>query len=231
MKSKLPSAEKFESWVFDEVLPTIHRTGRYEIRQHEQLQLEEPYQYIEKDWKGQKVVTVADIVKLGEGFDKSVISYWARERLVKDVDYFLLSGAELAEFKLKYPGRYKLVNRMYLFTYRGFKKIVRYTGGKCERLKSLEQPIQPMKKPPVVDMPVKKPQIMDTPNYIKAQSTINNIKNKLQAIDEVLDGMNRYIDTSEHEHYSVVAKNLGVEIGILVTSLADMKIPTVDRQW
>ena len=27
--SKLPSAEKIESWVFDEVLPTIHKTGSY----------------------------------------------------------------------------------------------------------------------------------------------------------------------------------------------------------
>ncbi|NDO18826.1 phage repressor protein/antirepressor Ant [Lachnospiraceae bacterium MD329] len=27
--SKLPEAEKFEKWVFDEVLPTIHRTGGY----------------------------------------------------------------------------------------------------------------------------------------------------------------------------------------------------------
>lgn len=29
MKSKLPSAEKFESWIFDEVLPTIRKTGGY----------------------------------------------------------------------------------------------------------------------------------------------------------------------------------------------------------
>lgn len=28
-KSKLPQAEKFESWVFDEVLPTIRKTGGY----------------------------------------------------------------------------------------------------------------------------------------------------------------------------------------------------------
>lgn len=27
--SKLPAAERFESWIFDEVLPTIHRTGSY----------------------------------------------------------------------------------------------------------------------------------------------------------------------------------------------------------
>lgn len=30
VKSKLPAAEKFEAWVFDEVLPTIRKTGKYE---------------------------------------------------------------------------------------------------------------------------------------------------------------------------------------------------------
>lgn len=29
--SKLPSAERFESWVFDEVLPTIRKTGSYQL--------------------------------------------------------------------------------------------------------------------------------------------------------------------------------------------------------
>lgn len=31
--SSLPSAEKFESWIFDEVLPSIRRTGGYQISQ------------------------------------------------------------------------------------------------------------------------------------------------------------------------------------------------------
>lgn len=31
--SRLPSAEKFESWIFDEVLPTIRRTGEYKLIQ------------------------------------------------------------------------------------------------------------------------------------------------------------------------------------------------------
>lgn len=35
MKSKLPSAQKFEKWVFEEVLPTIRRTGKYEIPKEE----------------------------------------------------------------------------------------------------------------------------------------------------------------------------------------------------
>ena len=33
-KSRLPEAERFEKWVFEEVLPSIGRTGQY---QHEQL--------------------------------------------------------------------------------------------------------------------------------------------------------------------------------------------------
>ena len=41
MKSKLPSAEKFESWVMDEVLPSIRRTGSYAVPMStgEQIQL------------------------------------------------------------------------------------------------------------------------------------------------------------------------------------------------
>lgn len=33
IRSKLPSAEKFESWVFDEVIPSIRQTGGYHIPQ------------------------------------------------------------------------------------------------------------------------------------------------------------------------------------------------------
>lgn len=41
MKSKLPSAEKFESWVMDEILPTIRKTGSYQkpLTVAEQIQL------------------------------------------------------------------------------------------------------------------------------------------------------------------------------------------------
>lgn len=33
--SKLPSAEKFERWVFDEVLPTIRKTGNYSVSNYD----------------------------------------------------------------------------------------------------------------------------------------------------------------------------------------------------
>ena len=40
--SKLPSAEKFERWVFDEVLPTIHKHGAYMTEQTLQKALTSP---------------------------------------------------------------------------------------------------------------------------------------------------------------------------------------------
>ena len=47
--SRLPSAEKFESWIFDEVLPTIRKTGGYVSNENMFIEnyfpfLEEPYQ-------------------------------------------------------------------------------------------------------------------------------------------------------------------------------------------
>ena len=35
-RSKLPEAEKFESWIFDDLLPTLRRTGTYELQQNEE---------------------------------------------------------------------------------------------------------------------------------------------------------------------------------------------------
>lgn len=39
VNSELPSAEKFESWVFDEVLPAIRKTGGYHIPQSPEEQM------------------------------------------------------------------------------------------------------------------------------------------------------------------------------------------------
>jgi prophage antirepressor-like protein len=40
VRSKLPTAEHFESWVFDEVLPSIRKTGEYKITPAQQNRLD-----------------------------------------------------------------------------------------------------------------------------------------------------------------------------------------------
>jgi prophage antirepressor-like protein len=39
VNSKLPSAEKFEAWLFEEVLPTIRKTGRYSVNQRPEMDM------------------------------------------------------------------------------------------------------------------------------------------------------------------------------------------------
>lgn len=42
IKSHLPSAERFEAWVFDEVLPSIRRTGKYALPSAEEIAASHP---------------------------------------------------------------------------------------------------------------------------------------------------------------------------------------------
>lgn len=42
VKSKLPSAQRFERWVFDEVLPTIHKNGDYTTPKTLERMLDDP---------------------------------------------------------------------------------------------------------------------------------------------------------------------------------------------
>lgn len=44
--SELPSAEKFESWVFDEVLPSIRKTGTYNSNNHKDTKDESEIKYM-----------------------------------------------------------------------------------------------------------------------------------------------------------------------------------------
>lgn len=58
--SKLPSAEKFESWVFDEVLSTIRKTGSYSIeRKPDSYMIDDPIQraqrWIEEETERQQL--------------------------------------------------------------------------------------------------------------------------------------------------------------------------------
>lgn len=51
-KSKLPAAEKFESWIFDDVLPTIRKTGKYSVQ--ESYLIEDPIKRAERWIEEQK---------------------------------------------------------------------------------------------------------------------------------------------------------------------------------
>ena len=67
-RSRLPSAEKFESLIFDEILPSIRRNGFYSTMTDEQL-----YELLGKRIKGNQEVVLREYERINPSTIKSVI--------------------------------------------------------------------------------------------------------------------------------------------------------------
>lgn len=78
VKSQLPSAGKFEHWIFDEVLPTIRETGQYNLAFTDPLQLAQNLidiskKYIEAETERRKLAISNEVMKpKAEFFDALV---------------------------------------------------------------------------------------------------------------------------------------------------------------
>lgn len=92
IRSRLPAAQKFEKWLFDEVLPELRRTGGYRAKPAADL----PHQ-----WMGRGCIRIDDAAKV-LGVKKDKISELLRKRKTiyrNGVDWETLRGYELDEYK------------------------------------------------------------------------------------------------------------------------------------
>lgn len=92
IRSRLPSAQKFEKWLFDEVLPELRKTGGYRMKPAANM----PY-----TWIGRGCIRIDDAAKL-LGVKKDKLGDMLRKRetvYVRGVDWETLRGYELDEFK------------------------------------------------------------------------------------------------------------------------------------
>ncbi|WP_288163445.1 phage antirepressor KilAC domain-containing protein, partial [uncultured Ruminococcus sp.] len=73
--SRLPSAEKFESWIFDEVLPTIRRTGGYVAS--EDMFIENYLPFLDEPYRDLFRLQMTAIEKLNERIrnDKPLVDF------------------------------------------------------------------------------------------------------------------------------------------------------------
>ena len=92
IRSRLPAAQKFEKWLFDEVLPELRRTGGDCAKPDAEL----PHQ-----WMGRGCILVDEAVKrLGVKKDKVVGLLRQRKTVYRiGVDWETLRGTELDEYK------------------------------------------------------------------------------------------------------------------------------------
>ena len=92
IRSRLPAAQKFEKWLFDEVLPELRRTGGYRAKPAADL----PHQ-----WMGRGCIRIDDAAKL-LGVKKEKIRDLLHQRKTvyrSGVDWETIRGYEVDEYK------------------------------------------------------------------------------------------------------------------------------------
>ena len=71
VRSKLPTAEKFETWLFEEVLPTLRQTGRYE------MESQAPAAAVEPISESQYLQLRSDIARIALCYRMEDAAQWA----------------------------------------------------------------------------------------------------------------------------------------------------------
>ena len=121
IRSRLPSAQKFETWLFDEVLPELRRKGEYKMQPEAQGEAPD----LPHIWIGRACIRVQDAEKR-LGVKKGKISDLLRSRptvYLQGEDWETLRGNELSEFKF-YNRTGGAVKGMMLIYESGMKKLL-----------------------------------------------------------------------------------------------------------
>ena len=125
--SKLPKAQEFEKWVFEDVVPkAVHGEPK-------QMTFDD-YKYFDKTFRGQPVLSTADISVM-LNIDRSAIGYSVRRYLKENQDYYFLEKTMLAEFKLENLKVYRNIGAMYVVTQSGFEKLCKVYNIQTEKPK------------------------------------------------------------------------------------------------
>ncbi len=100
--------------------------------QYEQLKLEEkPYEYVDKFYKGQPVLTSADIEHFS-GINHTRIDHALRRVCIEHADYIYLTHSELAEFKKENPKLVRNFSHVLVIFKSGFDKLMKHFGAEVE---------------------------------------------------------------------------------------------------
>lgn len=152
-------AEQFQDWLAEDVIPSIRKTGKYEVKQEiEQTVL---YDYFDKTYNGMQVLTSKDIEHF-TGINAGVINWFLRNKAEIGKDFYRLTGIELSNFKTENPRMSRMSKCLYVITRSGFLKICKAYGIKIEEPKCFENK-----------------QVINSDNVDKTFS-INKILNKLR---------------------------------------------------
>lgn len=121
-----------------------------EVTKPSNLISERPYEYFDKTYNGQPVLTSADVTYF-TGIGKDSINYHLRTNdFIYGQDYYIVKSRDLERFKAENPNKYPGVWIMNLITESGFNKICEKYGILTDKPKCFIQEKNPPKEPSVI---------------------------------------------------------------------------------
>lgn len=171
------------------------------------------YEFIEKKWKGQAVITIQDF-EYFTGKQRDAVSYYLRHgALVANKDYYLLDGNELIKYKLENPRCNRTAKALYLITKSGFVKLLKYFGITIKTPECFNLP-KPKETPqlPIVQLNYAVKKVVDVPDNAKLQSEMQEIRRGCEAIMAVLQLLNKYNSIEDYEKQLFVLDQLGMDV-------------------
>lgn len=136
LETRTDKCRAFRKWLTNEVLPALNHKGSYSVGEGKQLILpEKPYEYYDKTWKGEPVLSSDDFAQLA-GVSRSTVSWHFRKNdFTNGVDFYLLRGKDASAFRAENPRAPRNASNFYLITASGFRKLCKYVGAEVEEPK------------------------------------------------------------------------------------------------
>lgn len=180
LEVKTDKVKPFRKWIVNEVLPTLNRTGKYEMPSRSNSST-----YFDKFWNGEKVITIKDF-EYFTGANQGMINYYVSSSLKRNDEYYLLEGTELQQFKYLNTRCNKKLPHLILLNYKGCMKL-------AELLKCDISNAECFKYVPYMDKALPEKKTDSKTNFVTvsrdpaAYSKLGELKDMATALETMLD--------------------------------------------
>ncbi|MGI5823970.1 MAG: Rha family transcriptional regulator [Bacillota bacterium] len=172
-----------------------------------------PYEFRPKTYKGQPVVTIDDLAFLAD-VSRHTIKYSVK-KLIKGVDYFLLDGTELVNFKRENSFLSKLIGAITVITKSGFLKLGELISSMPKQLECFKAPGSIPKQlecfKAQLPSPKPRPLIIDCHNQ-DLENGIQYIRQQIAALEILLNFLHRGNTQSEQDCFAAAVLDTAASI-------------------
>ncbi len=184
LEARTEKCRAFRKWLTNEVLPALNHKGSYSVGEGTQLALsEKPYEYFDKTWKGEPVITSEDFYHL-TGVRRSCVSYYFRthREFVECIDFYLLGKNEVSAFCRENPRVSKSISKSYIITASGFQQLCKSLRLKVEMPKCFQQQIKNDRSMRMVDCMVTADRILSSPTKRISEATATEVDDLINTL-------------------------------------------------